>query len=549
MSWIDELGLRHFDEGGESYSNEGRNYTTPSYSDTTSDYSNEGRNYTEPSAPTPAPAPTPTPATVSTANENVFDPGGTWNSGGLQNNTAAPTAADYTTSGGADFLGGMQTREPTIADYYDVLGAPAPAPAGDTTRRALYGDVGYGPSNAPAPMPYGGTGSDMFNRSYGTDRLNQIYKDTLRDDSGSALTDRYGVPILTGQAAQDMLSGKISYGTVPYIYDQQSKQMVPNPGYHQWNEGDKYNGQPGYFDAKGKWQYGVAQNGMKYEDLKKYAEIAPNKGQTLIADNQTIDQAIATMEFEKQLNTTVLPMFKGVVMSQLGPGASFAFNTLQQLGDVAAGKTTVGNVVTGALLNIGSTALGIKPGTAQAILNMDWGQAAANEVGGRVISKAVQSIAEASGMPPQLVNQLLQQTGVGKSVHSALADVVNQVIPGDPQNNVGFVAKILDNAMGTTAPSSGNVPSNYTITGEPSYSGSSGSNYSGSIGSSGNVGQMGVGAPTVPTPKAQTKDDSGLAALLAALGAGSSGGVGRRNVDRGARIATRSPFGSVFDRR
>jgi len=289
---------------------------------------------------------------------------------------------------------------------------------------------------------------------------NIINTGSVTDASGNTVTDSYGVPVLSGDAAKLVSSGLAHYDTV-----------IGSPTYHQWVAGPSQNGTPGSVGKNGEWNFGTAVNGMTMEQLSKLSE--EGRGSMMISDTQSVDNAMAALNFDRAMTKYVAPAIVAAV-----PGGSFAVTTGKMLGDLSTGKISFGDVASNLLVGLGANALGISPGTATALLNMDWGKAVANEGMKPLISTVVKSIAKSTGLPASVVSYGLQQTGYAKDVSSAISQYVNGLIPGDPTNNIGAIAQFIDGTLGTNTTSqvggSGGLPT-FNVTGEYTYQPSGGS--------------------------------------------------------------------------
>jgi hypothetical protein len=172
----------------------------------------------------------------------------------------------------------------------------------------------------------------------------------VRDASGNVVTDRYGVPILSGDAAKMFSAGLVHWDNI-----------IGSPTYHQWVAGKSENGTAGSVGKNGEWNYGTAVNGMTMDELRKLS--AEGQGGMWISDNQTVDHAINAMNFDKVMTKYIGPLIVAAV-----PGGTLAVNAAKLLGGLATGQTSFGDVASNLLIGLGANALGISPGTATALL-------------------------------------------------------------------------------------------------------------------------------------------------------------------------------------
>lgn len=531
----------------------GSSSSSSSSSDTSSDYSNEGRNYTSPTYSSEAgPAASySTPTSVETTTTPSYSSSSTRYYDAYTPVETAPAPAP--------------APSPTVADYYDVFQQPQedswetinniinPPPA--TPAESLDSDKILQMIEEMSPVPV----TPPSDKQQQMDVLRSIIdQNALKSGAGSTITSASGAPILTGDAAKLFASGAFSW-------DDRIKNGQP---INDWTLGKIDNGVPGYKDAKGNWVYGTtravffdkdgnptdtAQN-LKFEDLLKLSEAG--KGDLALTANQTVDHAIATARFDKAMTEYIAPAFMTLVTSAM-PGSGMLIQGAKMLANLAQGKTTVGNVATNVLLGLGANALGISPGTASALLNMNWGQAAANEVGSKLLGSVTRAISEKTGIPVSLVSKGLAEAGMTKDVNSAISDYVNSVIPGDPVNNAGLIARWIDEGLGTGMTSTdakGNTTfytpdldatGNYSIT-IPTYGGGSGSQTQPTGGTTAPTGGKPATTPTSPTSSTGAQSGLDLGALALLMSATQEGQQPEQQTQQQnvAQVPV-SPFGSM----
>jgi hypothetical protein len=452
--------LRHFDEGGSSgESSGGYSYSAPS----------ESTSYTAPAA----------------ASEGKTDGG--YAQAQVATQQAAEAAAQQQAAQQAEANGplGLASLGPSVNTPEAAFGEKTPIVDKTTDKTTGLASLGDSVNSAETAFDNKATAPLSANAQM----QNIIQNGFVTDGSGNVVTDRYGVPVLSGDAAKLVSSGLAHYDTV-----------IGSPTYHQWVGGQSANGTPGSIGKNGEWNYGTAVNGMTMDELRQLSE--NGQGSMMISDNQSVDNAIAAQNFDK-----VMTKYIGPVMVAAVPGGSFAVNIARTLGGLATGQTSFGDVASNLLVGLGANAIGISPGTATALLNMDWGKAVANESMKPLLSSIVQSISKSTGLPSSVVSYGLSQTGYAKDVSSTISDYVNNIIPGEPQNNVGAISNFIDGLLGTNTTSQaqkeGALPT-FDVSGNYTYQPSGGSSTKAPLSTTGATTTPTTAPTTAPTPKPTT---------------------------------------------
>jgi len=452
--------LRHFDEGGSSgESSGGYSYSAPS----------ESTSYTAPAA----------------ASEGKTDGG--YAQAQVATQQAAEAAAQQQAAQQAEANGplGLASLGPSVNTPEAAFGEKTPIVDKTTDKTTGLASLGDSVNSAETAFDNKATAPLSANAQM----QNIIQNGFVTDGSGNVVTDRYGVPVLSGDAAKLISSGLAHYDTV-----------IGSPTYHQWVGGQSENGTPGSIGKNGEWNYGTAVNGMTMDQLRQLS--ADGQGSMMISDNQSVDNAIAAQNFDLAMTKYIGPLIVAAV-----PGGSFAVNIARTLGGLSTGQTSFGDVASNLLVGLGANAIGISPGTATALLNMDWGKAVANEGMKPLISAVVQNIAKSTGLPASVVSYGLQQTGYAKDVSSTISDYVNNIIPGDPQNNVGSISNFIDGLLGTNTTSQaqkeGALPT-FDVSGNYTYQPSGSSSTKAPLSTTGATTTPTTAPTTAPTPKPTT---------------------------------------------
>lgn len=411
MSWLDELGIKHFDDGG--YSNEGGNYQSPTYS-------------------------------------SEAGPAASYGDSGATSYGIADSGPVNTYNVGSS--GGDVVRQALYGNAgYGETSTPY---SGDAVRQALYGNTGYGeampsgeaPTSAVNPYAYTPwtAGDQRVNTLLGLQR--EMNDRAWRSGSGELIRDRFGAPVLD-RAGSDLVASK------QVRWDDRTN----SPTYHQWVPGaEMSNGVPGYTDAKGNWVYGTSRTGLSYDQLKQLQ--AEGKGGMDLTDNQTVDHALATMEADKYLTKYIAPGIQALAGAQLGP----AFTIAKLAGNVLSGKTSPGDAIVNTALGMAGQKLGIPPGLLQSAVNMNVRDAAAQYGTSQVIGEGVKALSQQTGVPAPLVSQMLMDNGVGKSVSEAFSSVARSLLPDTSVNTTGRISGGINSLLGTPR-----APGNETINYNP----------------------------------------------------------------------------------
>ena len=247
---------------------------------------------------------------------------------------------------------------------------------------------------------------------------------------------------------------------------------------------------------------------------------------------QSVQELIASYNFSLYGAPTIIAAI---------PGASTASNLAQLASNLSTGKTTAGSAAVDFALSQVASSLGVGKGTIAALINGDYGAAAANVTGGLLNN----AIAQATGLPAGVVGFGMGVTGAGKAIGSEIASAVNQATGAATTDNVGAIGRAIDQALG----------------------GGPGGAATGSVGSTDNVGTAGDttnltgGDVTEVTNTGSTDTDdvpgitdtgstdlSALAPMLATLGFAAAMTPEEKEKEKELQqMRVRSPFGTIFD--
>jgi hypothetical protein len=398
--------------------------------------------------------------------------------GGYGQAQVATQQADSGKTDSPSVGGGLASLGPSVNTAEQAFGEKT----ADKTTDPTTGLASLGPSVNSPDAAF--DNKDTAPLSANAQMQNILQNGFVKDASGNVVTDGSGIPMLSGDAAKLVSSGLAHWDNI-----------IGSPTYHQWVGGQSANGTPGSVGKNGEWNYGTAVNGMTMDELRQLSE--NGQGSMMISDNQSVDNAIAAQNFDK-----VMTKYIGPVMVAAVPGGSFAVNIARTLGGLATGQTSFGDVASNLLVGLGANAIGISPGTATALLNMDWGKAVANESMKPLLSSIVQSISKSTGLPSSVVSYGLSQTGYAKDVSSTISDYVNNIIPGEPQNNVGAISNFIDGLLGTNtttqAQKEGALPT-FDVSGNYTYQPSGSSSTKAPLSTTGATTTPATAPTTTPT--------------------------------------------------
>lgn len=160
--------------------------------------------------------------------------------------------------------------------------------------------------------------------------------------------------------------------------------------------------------------------------LSQLADLGYGKMEGLNVANpsQSVDNLLAsanTAQFGVPLALSVIP------------GANFALNAAKTFGALAEGKASVGQTIANTAISIAASQLGVPASTAMAMVNGEFGKAAANTAMG-AITGVVSNI---TGLPSGLVTAGLSLTGAGKSISDTIAQTVNEAFSGSGAGTAG----------------------------------------------------------------------------------------------------------------
>ena len=173
-------------------------------------------------------------------------------------------------------------------------------------------------------------------------------------------------------------------------------------------------------------------------------------GNEPISSTQTVDQALASMKTGEFLDK-----YGEDIFTALGPpGSGMVLSGAKVLGGLASGSITPGQAITQVASAAVATSLGLSPGTFNAILNGDFGKAAANTVLGMVAGR----VSESSGLSPTAVGIGMQETGLASRIGSAVSGAIGNKNFG----TLDEISKTIDqgiSGLGISLPSFGGASS------------------------------------------------------------------------------------------
>jgi len=178
----------------------------------------------------------------------------------------------------------------------------------------------------------------------------------------------------------------------------------------------------------------TATNGMTKEGLQALS--AAGFGDTEISENQTVDQALAAMNFHGFMNKN-LPAVLGMVNPAMGAAVSLAKN----LQGVTTGQFNIGEAAVNMAIGLVANQMGISPSVVAGVLNNNPGQAVSS-LASTEISNAV---AAALGVPPSVVSGLVGLAGVPGQISSAVNSTLSATPTG--QTNTSALAGAINNAF------------------------------------------------------------------------------------------------------
>ena len=227
--------------------------------------------------------------------------------------------------------------------------------------------------------------------------------------------------------------------------------------------------------------------GVSYADLAAMQALGMGKQDVPGNPDQTIDQALASQSFHSAMNT-----YAPAIASAMVPGFG-ALSTIASIaGNLASGKSTVGQTAVSTGLAVAANQLGVPVGVVAGMINGNFGQAAA----AAAMSALTGAIANSTGLDPGLVGLGMNVSGIGKGVGTEIAGAVNSVTGAPTSSNLSSIAGGIDSAlsgMGVSTGGGGATTSGGSNTGFTGGDGGAGGNSPGIFtGDFGNVANTGT---------------------------------------------------------
>lgn len=246
----------------------------------------------------------------------------------------------------------------------------------------------------------------------------------------------------------------------------------------------------------------IATNGMTRADLAALQSMG--LGNMDISETQTVDQALASMAAHSALNSN-LSTLAGLV----APGFGQAVAIAQGLQGLASGQISLGQTAVNTAISMVAQNLGVPASVVSGVVNGNPGQA----VSGATAAAITGAMANALGVPANVVGALGAVSGVTGSLSSGLASEINSALGVDTsgQSNTSALASAIDSMAGTIGGAGSSLGAG------TSAADAAGATAGGGDASTGTT----AGSTTTPTSTATSSaasDPLGSIAMLSALG-------------------------------